>query len=140
MIPLIFNWYTYANTKSSALRDEWKSPLLIHVPPFHCWTILICRCTSLAAVTLLVACAKSYVQPSGDDHAFPKLTESYALIEDGYVPPLTRWQAADSTQAVLLSLHELNDDSQQAIIDQRLDAFWKSHDALYTFSEFNGSY
>ena len=87
----------------------WTPPLLIHNLPFYCWIRLICRCTSLAAVTLLVACAKPYVHPSGDDHTLPKLAESYALMEDSYVLPLSRWEAVGNTQAVLLSLHGLND-------------------------------
>jgi len=87
----------------------WTPPLLIHKLPFYRWIRLICRFTSLAAITLLAACAKPYVHPSSDAHTLPKLTETHALMEDGYVLPLSRWEAVGNTQAVLLSLHGLND-------------------------------
>jgi len=61
------------------------------------------------AVALLVACAKPYVQPSSGAHVLPQLVESYALMEDGYQLPLSRWTPVGNTHAVLLSLHGLND-------------------------------
>ena len=69
----------------------------------------MCRCTSLGAITLLVACAKPYVYPSPDAHTLPKLAETCALMEDGYLLPLSRWEAVGNTHAVLLSLHGFND-------------------------------
>ncbi len=37
------------------------------------------------------------------------LAETYALMEDGYLLPLTTWEATGNRRAVLLSLHGLND-------------------------------
>lgn len=61
------------------------------------------------AVVLLVACAEPYVYPSPDVHALPQLAQTYALMDDGYQLPLSRWEAVGNTQAVVLSLHGLND-------------------------------
>ena len=83
--------------------------MLIHKLPFYHWIVFICLCTLLVAVTLLAACAKPYVHPSPGAHVLPQLAQNYALMEDGYRLPLSRWEAAGSTRAVLLSLHGLND-------------------------------
>jgi alpha-beta hydrolase superfamily lysophospholipase len=83
--------------------------LLIHKPQFYHWIKTIFQNTLLAAVTLLMACAKPYVYPSPDDRTLPQLTASYALMEDGYRLPLSSWDTAGNTRAVLLALHGLND-------------------------------
>ena len=70
---------------------------------------IVYRCMLLVAVTLLAACAKPYVHPSPGVHASPQLMYFYALMEDGYLLPLSRWEAVGDTRAVLLSLHGLND-------------------------------
>ncbi len=116
-LPLLFtdpfllftNWYTYVNRTLTELRILRVLPLLIHKLPFYRWIGFFCRRTPLVAVTLLAACAKPYVQPSPGAHALPQLTESYALMEDGYQLPLSHWEAVGNTRAVLLSLHGLND-------------------------------
>jgi len=84
-------------------------PLLIPKLLFYRWIGTLCRCMPLMAVTLLAACAKPYVHPSSGTHALPQLAESYALMDDGYRLPLSRWEAIGDTRAVLLSLHGLND-------------------------------
>ena len=61
------------------------------------------------AVMLLAACAEPFVQPSPGDQALPQLTQSYALMEDGYRLPLSRWQTDGDTRAIVLALHGLND-------------------------------
>jgi len=83
--------------------------LLIHILPLYRWIGLFHRRTPLLAITLLAACAEPYVQPSSGAHALPQLAESYALMEDGYRLPLSRWEPVGNTHAVLLSLHGLND-------------------------------
>jgi len=57
----------------------------------------------------LAACATPYVQPPREDNTSAKITEHYAVMEDGYRLPLSRWQAVGNEHAVLLSLHGLND-------------------------------
>ena len=87
----------------------WVPLSLILKLPLYRWNRLIYRGTPLLFATLLMACAKPYIHPSHDTHTLPKLAASYALMEDGYVLPLSRWQPDGDTQAVLLSLHGLND-------------------------------
>lgn len=81
-------------------------------PPLNRWIAPVCRLTALAAVVLLAACARPYVQPSPGEHTLPRLASSYALMEDGYRLPLARWEARGNTRAVLLALHGLNDYSR----------------------------
>lgn len=75
----------------------------------HRWVHTVCRGAPLAAAVLLVACARPYVHPSPGAHAAPLLAGSYALMEDGYRLPLSRWESVGNTRAVLLALHGLND-------------------------------
>jgi alpha-beta hydrolase superfamily lysophospholipase len=56
-----------------------------------------------------MACAKPYVQPSHGKDVLPQLTESFAMMEDGYKLPVSRWEAEGNIRAVLLALHGLND-------------------------------
>ena len=60
-------------------------------------------------ITLLAACAEPYVHPSSGDRVLPQLTESYALMEDGFRLPLSRWEAIGNTRAIVLALHGFND-------------------------------
>ena len=72
---------------------------------------MFCRGVPLAAAVLLCACAKPYVQPTPGTQGAPRLTRSYAVMEDGYRLPLSRWESAGNPNphAVLLALHGLND-------------------------------
>lgn len=88
------------------------SPLLILEPLLHRRIGRFCRRTALTAVALLAACAKPYVQPATGPHALAQLEDAYALMEDGYRLPLSRWDAVGNTRAVLLALHGLNDYSR----------------------------
>ena len=58
---------------------------------------------------LLPACARPYVHPSAGNHVLPALTETHALMEDGYRLPLRHWKAGSRPRAVVLALHGLND-------------------------------
>ena len=58
---------------------------------------------------LLAACAKPYVYSSHTNVISPRLYDSYALMEDGYHLPLSRWDAVDEPRAIVLALHGLND-------------------------------
>ena len=69
----------------------------------------ILRCFLLFLAGLLVACAEPYVHPSPGAQTRPRLAESYALMEDGYRLPLSRWEAVGNTRAIVLALHGLND-------------------------------
>ena len=60
-------------------------------------------------VIFLCACAKPYVQPEGKAGGTPALHESYAVMDDGYRLPLTRWIPDGSCRALVLALHGLND-------------------------------
>ena len=73
------------------------------------WITVFCRGVPLAAAVLLCACAKPYVQSAPGTAGAPRLTQSYAVMEDGYRLPLSRWESAGNPQAVLLALHGLND-------------------------------
>jgi alpha-beta hydrolase superfamily lysophospholipase len=77
----------------------------------HRWITVFCRGVPLAAAVLLCACAKPYVQPTPGTQGAPRLTRSYAVMEDGYQLPLSRWESAGNPNphAVLLALHGLND-------------------------------
>jgi alpha-beta hydrolase superfamily lysophospholipase len=55
-----------------------------------------------------MACAKPYIQPSPSEFTTPQLTDFYAVMEDGYRLPLSRWSARQP-RAVVLALHGLND-------------------------------
>ena len=70
------------------------------------------RLMALLSILLLAACAEPYVYPSPGNHALPRLTESHALMEDGYKLPLARWEAIGRPRALVLALHGLNDYSK----------------------------
>jgi len=57
----------------------------------------------------LCACAKPYVQPEGKTGKTPALHESYAVMDDDYRLPLTRWIPEGDCRALVLALHGLND-------------------------------
>lgn len=80
------------------------STSLTHKQPLFRWTGSVCLLSML-----LAACAEPYVHPSPGNHALPELEASYALMEDGYRLPLSRWQAIGKTRAIVLALHGLND-------------------------------
>ncbi len=61
------------------------------------------------AVILLCACAKPYVQPDGRTGTTPALHETYAVMDDGYRLPLTRWVPEGDCRVQVLALHGLND-------------------------------
>jgi alpha-beta hydrolase superfamily lysophospholipase len=63
----------------------------------------------LVSIILLAGCAKPYVHPSNGENTHPQLTQSYALMADGYRLPVSRWEAAGSPRAIVLALHGLND-------------------------------
>ncbi len=63
----------------------------------------------IAALVLVGACARPYVQPAGDATALPVLHEDYAVMDDGFRLPVRRWRAAGSCRAQVLALHGLND-------------------------------
>ena len=63
----------------------------------------------LVSIILLAGCAKPYVHPTNDENTRPQLTNSYALMEDGYRLPVSRWQATGQTHAIVLALHGMND-------------------------------
>lgn len=67
------------------------------------------RVAPLLGVALIAACARPYVQPSPGAHTLPRLEQAYALMDDGYRLPLSRWEAQESPRAMLLALHGLND-------------------------------
>lgn len=58
---------------------------------------------------MLAGCAKPYVHPPPGEITYPKLTRSYAVMDDGYRLPLSRWEAASQAHAIVLALHGLND-------------------------------
>ena len=76
---------------------------------FYRWIGFFCRHTPLSFITLLAACAEPYVHPSHGAQALPQIVASYALMDDGYQLPLSRWEAGGKAHAVLLSLHGFND-------------------------------
>jgi alpha-beta hydrolase superfamily lysophospholipase len=61
------------------------------------------------AVILLCACAKPYVQSEGKTRSLPALHETYAVMDDGYRLPLTRWGPEGHCRVQVLALHGLND-------------------------------
>ncbi|HHH43934.1 MAG TPA: alpha/beta fold hydrolase [Gammaproteobacteria bacterium] len=61
------------------------------------------------AVMLLCACARPYVQPEGATETTPALHDTYALMDDGYRLPLTRWIPEGRCRVQVLALHGLND-------------------------------
>ena len=84
-------------------------PLFISKLLLYRWIGFFCRHTLLAVFIPLTACAEPYVQQSPGAQALPQIVESYALMEDGYQLPLSRWDADGKARAVLISLHGLND-------------------------------
>jgi len=60
-------------------------------------------------VLSLAACATPYVQPPAARHSEAGLNGSYAVMDDGYRLPLSRWQAEGASHAVVLAVHGMND-------------------------------
>ncbi|MGI9320481.1 MAG: lysophospholipase [Thiogranum sp.] len=60
-------------------------------------------------VLSLTACATPYVQPPATRHSEAGLNGSYAVMDDGYRLPLSRWQAEGASHAVVLAVHGMND-------------------------------
>ena len=71
----------------------------------------ICPVSALLAMALLMGCTRPFVQPSPDNRTIPLLTDSYALMGDGYRLPLSYWPATGQARAIVLALHGLNDHS-----------------------------
>jgi alpha-beta hydrolase superfamily lysophospholipase len=63
----------------------------------------------LVSIILLAGCAKPYVHPTNGENTHPQLTNSYALMADGYSLPVSRWESAGQPRAIVLALHGLND-------------------------------
>ncbi|MGB5537911.1 MAG: lysophospholipase [Thiogranum sp.] len=63
----------------------------------------------IAFVLLVTACATPYVQPPASRHSEASLNGSYAVMDDGYRLPLSRWQTEGASHAVLLAVHGMND-------------------------------
>jgi alpha-beta hydrolase superfamily lysophospholipase len=61
------------------------------------------------ALMLLCACATPYVQPESEARTIPALHETYAVMDDGYRLPLTRWVQEGNCRVQVLALHGLND-------------------------------
>lgn len=57
----------------------------------------------------LVSCAAPQLHPRATTQAAPELRHNAAVMADGYVLPLTVWQAAGASNAVVLGLHGFND-------------------------------
>jgi len=64
---------------------------------------------SIIFVLSLTACATPYVQAPGSEHSEASLNGSYAVMDDGYRLPLSRWQAEGGSHAVVLAVHGMND-------------------------------
>ena len=60
-------------------------------------------------VLLVSACATPYVQPPACQYSETSLNDSYAVMDDGYRLPLSRWQAEGTSHAVVLAVHGMND-------------------------------
>jgi alpha-beta hydrolase superfamily lysophospholipase len=74
------------------------------------WRRNILTGTLLTAVALMgCACAKPYVYPGGSEKTPPSLHDDYAIMDDGYRLPLSRWQAEGACTRVVLAVHGLND-------------------------------
>lgn len=64
----------------------------------------------LAALALLIsACGEVQRQPAGAPAQQPVLTDSHAVMADGYVLPVHRWDKEDSAEIVVLGLHGFGD-------------------------------
>lgn len=66
---------------------------------------------SLLLALCLAACATPYRYPPGEQSAAPALYPDYAIMDDGFRLPLSRWLPRDgeSCRGMLLALHGLND-------------------------------
>ena len=70
---------------------------------------------TLAATLLAIlaaiccACARPYVYPGGNGKTSPSLHDDYAIMDDGYRLPLSRWQNKEACVRVVLAAHGLND-------------------------------
>ena len=63
----------------------------------------------LLFLMLLAGCAAPFVQAPAPKQVAPALHESFAVMDDGYRFPLSRWRTGDEPRATLLALHGLND-------------------------------
>ena len=63
----------------------------------------------LLPLLLLASCARPYVTPAAGGRAAPVLNGAYAVMDDGYRLPVTRWGPAQECRAMVLALHGLND-------------------------------
>jgi alpha-beta hydrolase superfamily lysophospholipase len=60
-------------------------------------------------VLLATGCATPYVHPPSSPASAPSLSETHAIMDDGYRLPLKRWDARTSPGAIVLAVHGLND-------------------------------
>ncbi|MCO6413310.1 MAG: lysophospholipase [Thiogranum sp.] len=63
----------------------------------------------LLPLVLLASCARPYIVPAGTAGITPALNAGYAVMEDGYRLPVTRWGEAGNCRALVIALHGLND-------------------------------
>ena len=92
----------------NVLRNRRLASVFNKPSPNRLYSTAIGRVAPVLATTVLRACAKPYIQPSPGEFTTPQLTDFYALMEDGYRLPLSRWSARQP-RAVVLALHGLND-------------------------------
>ena len=64
---------------------------------------------TLFATALLAACGKVQLQPAGPPLQEPELTDSQAVMADGYRLPMQRWATEEPARAVVLGLHGFGD-------------------------------
>jgi alpha-beta hydrolase superfamily lysophospholipase len=57
----------------------------------------------------LLGCATPRIQSVSDINRIPELTPDSAIMQDGYVLPLTAWEPPGEHQAIVLALHGFND-------------------------------
>lgn len=73
---------------------------------FHFASIVV---VAAALVFLLAGCGRSQLQPAGPPVQQPELSDSEAVMADGYVLPVHRWEANDGPEAVVLGVHGFGD-------------------------------
>ena len=78
----------------------------------------------LALVALLMSCAEPYVYPSNGKQVLPQLTDTHAVMDDGYRLPLTRWTSVGNTRAIVLAVHGLN---EYSFVFDSLGQYLSSH-------------
>ena len=67
------------------------------------------RLTGLLLPLLCVACAHPTLQDSANHWLSPTLTETAAIMDDGYRLPMRRWGSENDAVAILLAIHGFND-------------------------------